>query len=69
MTNGYNTPNSRIPDVVVHVTGFFGPRSWPVGGAQVLLCDGAVKLLSDNIDTQLHRGMHSRNGGEVLGEF
>jgi prepilin-type N-terminal cleavage/methylation domain-containing protein len=69
MTNGYNTPNSRIPDVVVHFTGFFGPRSWHVGGAQVLLTDGAVKLLSDNIDTQIHRGMHSRNGGELLGEF
>jgi hypothetical protein len=69
MTNGYNTPNSRIPDVVVHFTGFFGPRSWHIGGAQVLLSDGAVKLLSDNIDTQIHRGMHSRNGGEVLGEF
>ena len=69
LTNGYNTPNSKIPDVVIHFTGFFGPRSWHVGGAQVLLGDGAVKFLSDNIDTVLHRGMHSRNGGEVLGEF
>ena len=69
LTNGYNTPNSRIPDVVVHFTGFFGPRSWHTGGAQVLLGDGSVRLLSDNIDTAIHRGLHSCNGGEVLGEF
>jgi prepilin-type N-terminal cleavage/methylation domain-containing protein/prepilin-type processing-associated H-X9-DG protein len=69
LTNGYNPPNSRIPDVVVHFTGFFGPRSWHTGGAQVLMGDGSVKLLTNNIDTTLHRGLHSRNGGEVLGEF
>jgi prepilin-type processing-associated H-X9-DG protein len=69
LTNGYNTPNSKIPDVVVHFTGFFGPRSFHTGGAQVLLGDGSVRFLSDNIDAMLHRGMHSRNGGEVLGEF
>jgi prepilin-type N-terminal cleavage/methylation domain-containing protein/prepilin-type processing-associated H-X9-DG protein len=69
LTNGYNPPNSRIPDVVVHFTGFFGPRSWHTGGAQILMGDGSVKMLSDNIDTMLHRGLHSRNGGEVQGDF
>jgi prepilin-type processing-associated H-X9-DG protein len=69
LTNGYNTPNSRIPDVVVHFTGFFGPRSFHTGGAQVLLGDGSVRFLNDNIDAMLHRGMHSRNGGEIQGEF
>ena len=69
LTNGYTTPNSKIPDVVVHFTGFFGPRSWHTGGAQVLLGDGSVRLLSDNIDTAIHRGLHSCNGGEVIGEF
>jgi prepilin-type N-terminal cleavage/methylation domain-containing protein len=69
LTNGYNPPNSIIPDVVVHFTGFFGPRSWHTGGAQALMGDGAVKFYSDNIDTALHRGLHSCSGGEVLGEF
>ncbi len=69
LTNGYNTPNSKIPDLVIHFTGFFGPRSWHTGGANVLLGDGSVRFLSDNIDTMLHRGLHSRDGGEVLGEF
>jgi prepilin-type N-terminal cleavage/methylation domain-containing protein/prepilin-type processing-associated H-X9-DG protein len=69
LTNGYTTPNSRIPDVVTHFTGFFAPRSWHTGGAHVLMGDGAVRLLSDNIDAVLHRGLHSRDGGEVLGDF
>lgn len=69
LTNGYASPNSKIPDVVVHFTGFFGPRSWHTGGAQVLLADGSVRLLSDNIDTALHRSLHSKDGGEIVGEF
>jgi len=69
MTNGYTPPNSRIPDVVTHFTGFYGPRSWHTGGAHVLLGDGAVRFFSENIETILQRGLHSRNGGEVLGEF
>ena len=69
LTNGYNPPNSRIPDVVTHFTGFFGPRSWHTGGAHALFGDGTVRFLGDNIDTVLHRNLHSRNGGEVIGEF
>jgi len=69
LTNGYNTPNSRIPDVVTHFTGFFGPRSWHTGGAHLLMGDGTVRFVSDNIDAALHRSLHSRNGGEVIGEF
>lgn len=69
LTNGYNTPNSRIPDLVVHFTGFLGPRSWHVGGANVLLGDGTVRFLSNSIDTSTHRALHSRAGGEILGDF
>jgi len=69
LTNGYTTPNSKIPDIVIHFTGFFAPRSWHTGGAHVLLGDGAVRFLSDSIDADIHRALHSRNGGEVVGEF
>lgn len=69
LTNGYTTPNNRIPDIVTHFTGFFGPRSFHTGGADVLFGDGTVRFLSDNIDATLHRSLHSRNGGEVVGEF
>ncbi len=69
LTNGYNTPNSRTPDVVTHFTGFFGPRSFHTGGAHALLGDGTVRFLSDSIDATLHRNLHSRSGGETVGEF
>jgi prepilin-type N-terminal cleavage/methylation domain-containing protein/prepilin-type processing-associated H-X9-DG protein len=69
LTNGYTPPNSRIPDVVTHFTGFFGPRSYHTGGAHVLFGDGTVRLLSDSMDAALHRAVHSANGGEVVGDF
>ena len=69
LTNGYNPPNSRTPDVVTHFTGFFGPRSLHTGGANLLMGDGAVRFISDNIDTVVHRNLHSRNGGEVINDF
>lgn len=69
LTNGYTTPNSRIPDVVTHFTGFFAPRSYHTGGANILMADGSVRLFSDNIDATVHRSLHSCNGNEVVGEF
>lgn len=64
LTNGYNPPNSRIPDLVIHGSGFFGPRSFHPGGALVLFGDGSARLLADSIDAPLHRALHSGNGGE-----
>ena len=69
MTNGYQPPNSRVPDIVIHFTGFFGPRSFHAGGAQVMFGDGSVRFLSENIDVMLHRGLHSRDGREMVGDF
>ncbi len=69
MTNGYLTPNNRIPDIVTHFTGFFGPRSWHAGGANVLLGDGSVRFLSNSIDGGTQRSLHSRNGGDIPGDY
>ncbi len=68
LTNGFLTPNSEIPDYVVHWTGFFGPRSFHRGGAHVLFADAHVAFLSDATDAALHRGLHSINGGEPVAE-
>ena len=46
-----------------------GLYSWHVGGAQVLLCDGSVRLLSQNMSALTFGGLISRNGGETIGEF
>ena len=70
LTNGFLPPNSVIPDYVVHWSGFFGPKSFHAGGANVLFADGRVVLLSDRTDKDLHRALHSINGSEqVSGEF
>ena len=66
LTNGYLPPNSRIPDVVIHFTGFFAPRSYHPGGAMVMTGDGAVRLLANSITPALCQGLHSASGGEVL---
>ena len=49
--------------------GIFAARSEHTGGIQTVLCDGSVRFISDNIDLTLWRGLSTRAGGEVLGEF
>lgn len=66
LTNGFLPPNSPIPDYVVHWSGFFGPKSWHAGGANVLFADGHVEFLSETTDTAVHRGLHSIHGGEAV---
>jgi prepilin-type processing-associated H-X9-DG protein len=66
LTNGFLPPNSRIPDYVAHWSGFFGPKSFHPGGANVLFGDGRVVVLSESTDTTLHRSLHSINGGEAV---
>jgi prepilin-type N-terminal cleavage/methylation domain-containing protein len=67
LTNGYNTPNSTIPDLVTHFTGYYGPRSWHPSGALVLLGDASVQFMGDSLDPSVCRALHSRNGGETVG--
>ena len=39
------------------------------GGCHVLLGDGAVRFVSENIDTTTRQRLHYRADGQVLGEF
>lgn len=63
-------------------TGQMTARSLHTGGIQALLADGSVRFISDNIDSSRapndcgpadQRGVwqkiHTRSGGEVVGEF
>lgn len=68
VTNGYLTPNSRIPDVNVHGRGWFAPRSLHTGGAQIAACDGSVRMISDTIDRNTQWAIFSRDGGEVAND-
>ena len=68
LTNGFLPPNSPIPDFVVHWSGFFGPKSWHPGGANVLFADGHVAFLTEGTDATVSRGLHSINGGETVSQ-
>lgn len=45
------------------------PRSRHTGGVHVVLADGSVRFISNNIDTSLFQKLGTRAGGEVLGDF
>jgi prepilin-type N-terminal cleavage/methylation domain-containing protein len=44
-------------------------NSMHTGGVHVLLCDGAVRFISTNIDLNTWRGIGTREGGEILGDL
>jgi prepilin-type N-terminal cleavage/methylation domain-containing protein len=46
-----------------------GFKSQHVGGAHFLLCDGAVKFITQNIDHSLYQKLGDRWDGEPIGEF
>lgn len=69
--NHYYGPNSRQFDCgnKSHNFGLTAARSRHEGGVHVLLCDGSVRFVSENIDLSIWRGLSTRGGGEILGEF
>lgn len=44
-------------------------RSRHAGGAHLVLCDGSVKFLSENVDVNAVRSLSTMNGGETLPEL
>ena len=44
-------------------------RSYHQGGVQVVMVDGAVKFISENIDLGTWQDISTRAGGEVIGQF
>jgi len=79
----YLMPNTSQPDVVstcvnhpeqnlpCTTTGSvtMASRSRHTGGVQVLMGDGAVRFISDNIHLGTWRGLSTSQGSEVIGEF
>jgi prepilin-type N-terminal cleavage/methylation domain-containing protein/prepilin-type processing-associated H-X9-DG protein len=45
------------------------PSSAHTNGVNLLLCDGSVRFITNSIDLATWRGLGSRNGGEVLGDY
>ncbi len=69
LVQGYYPPNSPNPDFGNHGEVVSGPRSLHVGGAQLSLCDGSVRFVSENVNLPTFRAIFSRNDGQVIGEF
>lgn len=69
LVHAYFTPNSDLPDMAHHGEVVSGPRSQHVGGANVALCDGSVRFVSDNVDLLTFRNTFARNDGAVIGEW
>ena len=67
--NAYPAPNSPLPDVARNGFGWFSARSWHRGGVNALLVDGSVRFVGENISLVTWRGLATRSGGEVVGEF
>jgi prepilin-type N-terminal cleavage/methylation domain-containing protein len=69
--NHFYEPNSKQFDCgnASHNFGLTAARSRHEGGVTVTLCDGSVRIVGENIDLAIWRGLATRAGGEVLGEF
>ena len=65
------TPNSKNFDCgnLSHNAGLTAARSRHTGGVVVLLCDGSVRFVSDNINAATWSGLATRSGAEVIGEY
>jgi len=57
------TEGSGTNDVRVHA------RSYHVGGVHGLTADGAVRFVSNSVDTELFRALGTRQGSEPVGEW
>ncbi len=62
-------PNGRSCGFFLVGKATMPPSSRHSGGVNVLLGDGSVRFVRDGIDLPTWRGLGSRNGGEVLGDF
>ena len=64
--NGTPTPPTMEVDDSMRID---TPTSLHPGGVHLLLCDGAVRFISDEIDLNVWQARGSRNGHESVGEF
>ncbi|MGD9853729.1 MAG: H-X9-DG-CTERM domain-containing protein, partial [Planctomycetaceae bacterium] len=46
-----------------------GFYSWHTGGAQIALCDGSSRFLSENISSLIFASLVTAARGEIIGEF
>ncbi len=74
--NHYYTPNDKRWDCITNAAslgytavGWKAARSLHVGGVHLLLCDGSVRFVNENIDKNSWRALATRSGSEIVGDF
>jgi prepilin-type N-terminal cleavage/methylation domain-containing protein/prepilin-type processing-associated H-X9-DG protein len=65
----FNEPQANLPCTLGPNPGILASRSRHDNGVQVLLGDGSVKFIANNVDINTWRGLSSIRGSEVLGNF
>lgn len=65
----YQTPNSPVPDMSSMGIGFYNARSNHRGGVNVLLGDGSVRFVADNVSRETWWALGSCGGGESIGNL
>lgn len=63
------TPNARRRDCMSTEQGHAAARSYHTGGASVVLADGSVRFVSDNVDLNSWKAVGTISNSEVIGEF
>ncbi|MCI0460996.1 MAG: DUF1559 domain-containing protein [Gemmataceae bacterium] len=69
--NHFYVPNAAVWDCGngSHNKGITAARSQHAGGVNVLLCDGSVRFVGNNVALTVWRSLATRAGGEVVSEF
>jgi prepilin-type N-terminal cleavage/methylation domain-containing protein/prepilin-type processing-associated H-X9-DG protein len=62
-------PNTRSCGFLYVLRAVMPPSSRHPGGVNLLMGDGSVHFIQNQIDLPTWRAMGSRNGGEIVGEF
>jgi prepilin-type N-terminal cleavage/methylation domain-containing protein/prepilin-type processing-associated H-X9-DG protein len=62
-------PNSRSCGFLYVLRAVMPPSSRHPGGVNLLMGDGSVHFIQNQIDLPTWRALGSRNGGEIVGEF
>lgn len=62
-------PNQAITDCGNNGSGFYKAASLHTGGVNSLMADGSVRFVRESITLAVWRGLSTRQGGEVAGDF